>query len=122
MGVKFILAWTQLFWIASKMKTSTLLKYCFLGEKTYFHYGKGVPPTWGKFINHSSKRPNVRPKVFINSEKMLEILFVAKSDIAIGTQLVYTYGSKFRDLKPCVASCTKCGMGPSFFLGFVKVN
>ncbi len=105
-----------------KNENKYIAEVLFLGEKTYFHHGEGVPPTWGKFINHSSKHPNIRPKVFINSEKMLEILFVAKSDIAIGTQLVYTYGSKFGDLKPCVASCTKCGMGPSFFLGFVKVN
>ena len=43
MGVKFILAWTQLFWIASKMKTSTLLKSCFWVKKLTSTMVKGSP-------------------------------------------------------------------------------
>ena len=51
----------------------------FLGEKVFFHHGDGVPPTWGKFINYSSKYPNVRPRIYLGENNILEIIFLTQS-------------------------------------------
>ena len=51
----------------------------------------------GRLINHSRKRPNLRTKLFIlNNEPHL--IFLALDDIEEGTELLYDYGEKERDV------------------------
>ena len=82
----------------------------FMGTKLFFIHKDGVPQTWGKFINHSSLHPNVRPRILLGKSKKPEIIFVAKTNIAKGHQLAYTYGTQFGELNPCVSTCMICGM------------
>ena len=51
---------------------------------------------YGRLINHSMKLPNCLSKVVILEGKP-RLIFVAKTDIAAGTELLYDYGDKSKN-------------------------
>ncbi len=50
---------------------------------------------YGRLIRHSSKRANIRPRLFVLDDRDV-ILFIASQDILIEEELLYDYGSKWR--------------------------
>ncbi|XP_016300190.1 N-lysine methyltransferase KMT5A-like [Sinocyclocheilus anshuiensis] len=48
---------------------------------------------YGRLINHSSKRANIRPRLFIHNDRDV-ILFITLRDILVNEELRYDYGSK----------------------------
>ncbi len=50
---------------------------------------------YGRLIRHSSKRANIRPRLFVLDDRDV-ILFIATQDILIDEELLYDYGSKWR--------------------------
>ena len=64
--------------------------------------------TVGKYINHSSKHPNLFLQI-VRSKSINRVKFYSKKVIKIGTQLVYNYGKKYPWLRPCVDTCCPPG-------------
>ena len=80
----------------------------FPGEHTIFlNYTMDSEFTYGKYINHSSKHPNLRPKLFLRNG-LPDILFLAQKQIQPGEQLTYNYGSQFKFVSQCVVGCKQC--------------
>ncbi len=68
-----------------------------------------IQETFGKFINHSKKHPNLRTKVMLHPDSgKPDVMFKALTKIRKGEQLCYDYGPQYDDLNPCVESCRKC--------------
>lgn len=49
--------------------------------------------TNGRLINHSRKRANIHPKLFVHNDRDV-ILFIASRDIPVNTELRFDYGLK----------------------------
>lgn len=66
--------------------------------------------TFGKFINHSKKHPNLRTKVMVHPDTgKPDIIFKSMTKIKTGEQLCYDYGPFYNGLNDCVEGCRKCG-------------
>ena len=76
-------------------------------ERFHLNHNEETTENFGKYINHSSKHPNLFYKIGRNNKK--EVRFYAKKFIPKGTQLVYNYGKHYQRLRPCVDTC--CGIG-----------
>ncbi|XP_073804446.1 uncharacterized protein [Danio rerio] len=50
---------------------------------------------YGRLIRHSSKRANIRPRLYVLNDRDI-ILFIATKDISSDEELLYDYGSKRR--------------------------
>ena len=64
--------------------------------------------TFGKYLNHSKKHPNLLCRVLVTSSGEPDILFVSRVTIKKGQQLLWDYGDNYQGVKDCVASCSKC--------------
>ena len=80
----------------------------FPGEHTFFlNHTMDSEFTYGKYINHSSKHPNVRPKVFFKNS-LPDAIFLAQKKILPGQQITYNYGRHFKFVAKCVSGCKQC--------------
>jgi SET domain-containing protein len=78
------------------------------GSKKFFLYhSKHSYFAFGKYINHSSLHPNLRPQVF-ERDSLKDVLFVANKKILPGQELCYDYGTEYKGVHKCIASCDKC--------------
>ena len=59
-------------------------------------------------MNHSRLHPVLKHNVVISASGNVDVLFHAKEDIDIGTQLTFDYGPSYWKLQPCVSDCKKC--------------
>lgn len=65
--------------------------------------------TFGKYINHSKKHPNITPKLYLHPDNGVpEVLFFAQKRICAGEQLCWNYGNAFMGVSDCVDSCKMC--------------
>lgn len=65
--------------------------------------------SFGKFLNHSQKHPNLKTKIFALGEcAKLDILFITKRTIKKNEELVWDYGPKYTGVGKCVSSCRIC--------------
>ena len=74
----------------------------------YRNHDNNSPFSFGKFLNHSKKHPNLICKLFVTSSGEPDILFITKVKIQKGEQLVWDYGAKYAGVKDCVSNCSKC--------------
>lgn len=75
--------------------------------------------TFGKFLNHSKKHPNLMAKVMLHPQSgKPDIIFKAQKNIKKGEQLCYDYGPKYKGLNECLDSCWKCS---EFFCKYIHV-
>lgn len=50
----------------------------------------------GRLINHSRKRPNCKPEVYVDDDLIPHIVMIALRDIDKGEELLYDYGEDDR--------------------------
>lgn len=65
----------------------------YLHHKPYVLDATREDNTLGRLINHSKKKPNVRPKPF-DIAGIPSVVFVAQTDLAPGVELRYDYGER----------------------------
>ena len=75
--------------------------------KFYLNHDENSPETFGKYLNHSKKHPNVKMRVYVDGDK-LEVIFFTTKKVDIGEQLVWNYGSKYQGVGECVENCKIC--------------
>lgn len=65
--------------------------------------------SFGRFINHSKKHPNIKPVTHKENGKVKTVLFIAIIDIKAGEELLFNYGDMYHEgVFDCVEGCEKC--------------
>ena len=85
------------------------IKENFRGKYKIFylnHDDKSVE-TYGKYLNHSEKHPNLVMKIYADGDK-LEVIFVTLRKIEMNEQLVWDYGTSYSGVEDCVENCNRC--------------
>ena len=78
-------------------------------SKFYAIHCMHTQETFGKFLNHSKKHPNVRTKIMVHPENgKPEVMFKTMRTVVKDEELCYDYGPKYPGLNDCLASCRKC--------------
>jgi hypothetical protein len=85
-----------------------LLEFSMNRKTFFFNHTEESNFTFGKYVNHSSKHPNVYGKVYLGSLGQPEVIFLAKRKIRQGEELCFNYGKFFQGVSTCVSSCRKC--------------
>ena len=73
----------------------------------YLNHDNESSFTFGKYLNHSKKHPNVAMRIYADGEK-LEVIFVTLRKIMVNEQLVWNYGNSYNGVEDCVENCTIC--------------
>ena len=73
----------------------------------YLNHDEKSSETFGKYLNHSKKHPNVAMKIYADGKK-LEVIFVTLREITKNEQLVWDYGNSYGGVADCVENCTRC--------------
>lgn len=76
-------------------------------EKFYIDVTEGNK-TFGQLLNHSSRHPNVFPKVYVIGPQKLDIIFTTLRIIDPAEELVWHYGDSYSGVEDCVSSCKVC--------------
>lgn len=64
--------------------------------------------TFGKYVNHSKLHPNLEFKIYVTEDEKLDVIFIAKKNIAKGSEVLWNYGKSFNGVNDCVKSCSLC--------------
>ncbi len=86
-------------------------KTCSGMETFYINRDLKREKTFGQLLNHSSRHPNSKPRLFTWGKGKLELIFFACREIKPFEEIVWDYGKHFSGVNPCVESCTKCTKG-----------
>lgn len=84
----------------------------------YLNHTSKTTFSFGKYANHSSIHPLLKPVVYISDTGNADIIFVSKEDINVGDELTWDYGKDYIGVKPCVNSCQKCQKKKNMFVFF----
>ena len=85
-------------------------KFC----KHYLYFAPNDPNlSFGALMNHSLVHPNTHPRLYFIGGKPA-VLFLALTNIPAGIELLWNYGPEYENVRPCVASCPKCGKCKKF--------
>lgn len=86
-----------------EMKENFRGKYKFF----YLNHDDHSKETFGKYLNHSKKHPNVAIRIYADDKK-LDVIFVTSRKVKVNEQLVWNYGTQYKGVGECVESCEKC--------------